>query len=166
MPPPKDKLKDMSLRETLALHAKEPLCRSCHNRMDPLGLALENFNAMGQWRDQELNKPFDTGGKLITGEKFANVRELKHILVTQHQQDYYRCISEKLLTYALGRGLDYTDTETVDRLVAQLEATGGRPSALLHGIVESVPFQQRRLAPAPASAQTAELPLPANPPNG
>jgi len=161
---PKDKLKDMSLRDTLALHAKEPLCRSCHNRMDPLGLALENFNALGQWRDQELNKPFDTAGKLITGEKFANIRELKHILVTQHRQDYYRCLSEKLLTYALGRGVDYNDTETVDRLVAQLEATGGRPSALLHGIVESTPFQQRRLAPA--SVKTADHPLPANPPNG
>jgi hypothetical protein len=161
---PKDKLKDMSLRDTLALHAKEPLCRSCHNRMDPLGLALENFNAMGQWRDQELNKPFDTGGKLITGEKFANIRELKHILVTQHRHDYYHCLSEKLLTYALGRGLDYNDTETVDRLVAQLDAAGGRPSALLRGIVESVPFQQRRLAPA--SVKTADQPLPAHPPNG
>ena len=161
---PKDKLKDLSLRETLALHAKEPLCRSCHNRMDPLGLALENFNALGQWREQELNKPFDTGGKHITGEKFTNVRELKHILVTEHKRDYYRCLSEKLLTYALGRGLDYSDTETVDRLVLQLEAAGGRPSALLRGIVESVPFQQRR--PAPAAAKTAEQPLPAQPPNG
>ena len=161
---PKEKLKVMSLRDTLALHAKEPLCRSCHNRMDPLGLALENFNALGQWREQELNKPFDTGGKLITGEKFANIRELKHILATEHKRDYYRCFSEKLLTYALGRGLDYTDTETVDRLVAQLEAAGGRPSALLRGIVESVPFQQRRLAPA--SVKTADHPLPANPPNG
>ncbi len=159
---PKDKLKDMSLRDTLALHAKEPLCRSCHNRMDPLGLALENFNALGQWRDQELNKPFDTGGKLITGEKFANIRELKHILVTQHRPDYYRCISEKLLTYALGRGLDYNDTETVDRLVAQLEAAGGRPSALLNGIVDSAPFQQRRIAPV--SVKTAEQLLPANEP--
>ncbi len=159
----KEKLKEMTLRDTLALHAKEPLCRSCHNRMDPLGLALENFNALGMWRDQELNRPFDTGGHLITGEKFANIRELKHILATEHRRDYYYCLSEKLLIYALGRGLDYTDTETVDRLVAQLEAAGGRPSALLRGIVESAPFQQRRLT---KNLQTAEHPLPANTPNG
>ncbi len=161
---PKDKLKDMSLRDTLALHAKEPLCRSCHNRMDPLGLALENFNALGMWRDQELNKPFDTGGVLITGEKFANIRELKHILATEHRRDYFHNISEKLLTYALGRGLDYTDTETVDRLVAQLEAAGGRPSALLRGIVESVPFQQRR--PPNPLQKTAEQSAPAPTPHG
>jgi len=153
----KEELAKMTLRETLALHAKNPLCRSCHNRMDPLGLALENFNALGMWRESEMNHPIESKGKLITGEKFADIRELKHILATEHRQDYFHNIAEKLLTYALGRGLDYTDVEAVDRLVAQLEAADGRPSALLRGIVESVPFQQRRLSPA---LQTAEQPAP------
>lgn len=139
-----EKIMKMTLRETLALHAENALCRSCHSRMDPLGLALENFNAMGAWRDAELKRPVEPAGTLITGESFADVRELKHVLVTKHRRDYYYCLSEKLLTYALGRGLDYRDTDTVDNLVAQLEASGGRPSALLNGIVNSVPFQQRR----------------------
>jgi hypothetical protein len=159
----KEELAKMSLRETLALHAKNPLCRSCHNRMDPLGLALENFNALGMWRDREMNQPIESQGKLITGEKFTNIRELKHILATEHRRDYFHNIAEKLLTYALGRGLDHTDVEAVDRLVAQLEAADGRPSALLRGIVESVPFQQSRL---PAPLQTAEQSAPVPTPHG
>jgi hypothetical protein len=159
----KEELAKMSLRETLALHAKKPLCRSCHNRMDPLGLALENFNAMGRWRESEMNQPIESQGTLITGEKFTDIRGLKHILATQHRRDYFHNIAEKLLTYALGRGLDYTDVEAVDRLVAQLEAADGRPSALLRGIVESVPFQQRRL---PAPLQTAEKSAPVPTPHG
>ncbi|HVT73330.1 MAG TPA: DUF1592 domain-containing protein [Lacunisphaera sp.] len=139
-----EKLRQMSLRENLALHASNEMCASCHSRMDPLGLALENFNAMGAWRDSEFNRPIEPAGRLITGEKFSDVRELKHILAHQHRRDFYYCFAQKLLTYALGRSLEYYDTETVDELVAQLEAAGGRPSALLQGIVMSAPFQQRR----------------------
>jgi hypothetical protein len=140
----KEELAKMSLRDTLALHAKNPMCRSCHNRMDPLGLALENFNALGQWRMTDMNQPVEAAGELITGEKFANVQELKRVLATAHRRDYFYCMADKLLTYALGRGLDYTDTDTLDQLVARLEAADGKPSALLRGIVESAPFQQRR----------------------
>ncbi len=143
---PAAKLKTMSLRETLALHASDPKCASCHSRMDPLGLALENFNALGTWRTTDAGQPIQSAGKLITGESFANVRELKRVLVTGHRRDFYYCITEKMLTYALGRGLEYYDTVTVDRIVAQLEASGGKPSVLLRGIVESTPFQHRRQA--------------------
>ena len=133
-----------TLRETLALHRDKPLCASCHNRMDPPGLALENFNAMGMWRDKEFNQPVEVGGKLATGEEFANVRELKHVLATDRRLDFYRTLTEKLLTYALGRGLDYYDVETVDQIVARLDKEGGHFSALLAGIVESAPFQKTR----------------------
>ncbi len=75
----------------------------------------------------ELDRPIDPAGKLITGEKFSDIRELKHILATKHRRDFYYCITEKLMTYALGRTLDYYDVETVDRLVAQLEAIGRPP---------------------------------------
>jgi hypothetical protein len=143
-----DELAKMSLRETLALHASNKMCSSCHSRMDPLGLALENFNAMGKWRDSEMGRPIEPAGKLITGESFADARELKHILATQHREDFYHAFSEKLLTYALGRGLEYYDTDTIDRLVALLDETQGRPSALIRGIIESAPFQQRRQDPA------------------
>ncbi|MCX6952841.1 MAG: DUF1592 domain-containing protein [Verrucomicrobia bacterium] len=152
-----EKLRQMTLRENLAAHATNPLCFSCHSRMDPLGLALENFNAMGQWRTAEMNRPIEPAGKLITGETFAEVRELKRILATSRRGDFYHCVSEKLLTYALGRGLDYRDTETLDQLVAKLEASGGRPSVLIRAIVESAPFQQRRRPPSVSTASLDSL---------
>lgn len=138
------KTRELSLRETLALHREKPLCSSCHNRMDPPGLALENFNALGMWRDQERGIPIESGGTLLSGESFSGARELKRILVTRHRLEFYHALTEKLLTYALGRGLDYYDVDTVDRIVAQLEANEGRASALLLGIIESAPFQKRR----------------------
>jgi hypothetical protein len=144
----------LSLRETLALHRSAPLCSSCHNRMDPLGLALENFNALGMWRESEYDEPIDATGTLTSGESFANLKELKHILVTNHARDFYRTLTEKTLTYALGRGLDYYDVETVDQIVARIEAAGGRPSALLAGVVQSAAFQRCRKAPS----VTASLP--------
>ena len=134
-----------SLRETLAMHRQNALCSSCHNRMDPLGLALENFNAMGMWRSQEFGDPIDATGTLITGESFKDIRELKHILVTKHSRDFYTTVTEKLLIYALGRGLDYYDVETVDEIVARIEKADGKVSALISGVVESAPFQKTRL---------------------
>jgi len=136
--------REPSQREALEMHRNKPLCASCHNRMDPLGFAMENFNALGLWRDQERGQPLEVAGKLITGETFSNVTELKKVLATSRHTDFYRCLTEKLLTYALGRGLEYYDVEAVDRIVARLEAEKGRFSALLNGIVESVPFQKRR----------------------
>ena len=133
-----------TLREVLAIHREKPLCSSCHNRMDPLGLALENFNALGLWRDKERSQPIDASGTLITGESFPGVRELKHILATDHRLDFYRTLTEKMLTYALGRGLEYYDVESVDRIVARLDHENGRCSALLMGVIESAPFQKRR----------------------
>lgn len=149
LPPLEDAAKGVkghepTLRETLEIHRSEPLCSSCHNRMDPLGLAFENFNAMGMWRTQERDQPIDCTGTLITGEPFQNVRELKHILATRHARDFYRCLAEKLLTYATGRGMDYYDVETVDQIVERLEQSGGRFSALLDGVLASAPFQKAR----------------------
>jgi hypothetical protein len=148
---------DPTLREVLEIHRGKPLCSSCHNRMDPLGLALENFNALGMWREKERGQPIETTGKLITGESFNNIKELEHIIVTQRRRDYYRCLAEKLLTYALGRGLEDYDVETVDRIVQQLEAENGRFSALLRGIVESSPFQKRRNSALLASGSQADV---------
>ena len=138
------KEKKLSLRETLALHREQPLCSSCHNRMDPLGLALDNFNAMGMWRTQERGQPIDATGRLLSGESFTNVVELKKILARNHATEFYRTITEKLLTYALGRGLEYNDVAAVDAIVERLEKSGGRPTELLAGIIESAPFQKTR----------------------
>jgi hypothetical protein len=142
-----DKPKDgrqPTFREVLAIHREKPLCASCHNRMDPLGLALENFNALGMWREKERSLPIDATGKLVTGEEFNDIREVKRALVQNHRRDFYQCLTEKLLTYALGRGLEYYDVETVDRIVEQLEKNEGRFSSLLTGVIDSAPFQKRR----------------------
>jgi hypothetical protein len=133
-----------TVRETLEIHRDQPLCQSCHSRMDPLGISLENFNPMGMWREKERGQAIDATGRLITGESFHDVRDLKKILKANHLTEFYRCLTEKLLTYALGRGLDYYDVETVDRIVEQLQRDNGRFSTLLYGIVESAPFQERR----------------------
>ena len=133
-----------TVRELMALHRAKPLCASCHSRMDPLGLAFENYNALGFWRDTERTQPIDASGKLATGETFANPRDLKRILKERHQSDFYRCVTEKMLTYALGRGLDQGDVDAVDRIVERLERGQGRFRELAAGVVESVPFQKRR----------------------
>ena len=136
--------KPPTLRESLTLHRSEALCASCHKRMDPLGLAFENFNALGRWRDKELSQPIETAGELLSGESFKSVRELKRVLVTERRLDFYRCATEKLLIYALGRGLETYDVHTVDDIVGKLEAAKGRPSVLISGIIESSAFQRRR----------------------
>jgi len=133
-----------TLRETLEMHRSKPLCSSCHIRMDPLGLALENFNALGMWRDAERGAPIDAAGKLVTGETFQGVRDIKEALVTRHRRDFYRCLTEKLMTFALGRGMEYYDVETVDRIVERLDQDGGHFSTLLMGVIESAPFQKTR----------------------
>ena len=133
-----------TLREALQIHRDKPLCASCHNRMDPIGLAFENFNALGMWREKERGQVIETPGKLVTGEAFDNVRELKHLITHEHRQDFYRCLTEKLLTYALGRGTEYYDLETIDQIVQRLNQEDGRISALIMGVIESAPFQKER----------------------
>jgi hypothetical protein len=135
-----------TVRELMVKHREEPLCASCHARMDPLGLALENFNAMGMWRDKEHEQPIDASGTLQTGETIDGIRELKAVLKDKHRLDFYRCLTEKLLTYALGRGLEYYDERTVDTIVERLDREQGRFSAMLVGIIESPPFQRQRRA--------------------
>ncbi len=136
--------KDLPLREILKIHAEQKLCASCHARMDPIGLALENFNAIGIWRDEEKGKPIDTAGQLMTGEKFSNAKELSQVLATSRKEDFHRAVSEKLMTFAVGRGIEYFDAPTIDKIVADAEANGGTLRHILYGVVESAPFQKRR----------------------
>ncbi len=133
-----------TMREMMQIHRDKPDCRGCHARMDPIGLGLENFNALGQFRTKENGKPIDTAGQLVTGESFTTVAELKNLLATSRKKDLYRCISEKLLTYAIGRGVEHHDSTTIHLLTERLETNGGQLRELIQGIVESVPFQKRR----------------------
>jgi hypothetical protein len=133
-----------TLKETLAAHRDKPECAMCHSRLDPVGLAFENFNALGVWRSQERSQTINPAGHLVTGEDFQGVRELKHIIVTKHRDEFYRTLATKFLTYATGRGLEYYDTETVDQIVQKMDEQDGRFSALLTGIIDSAPFQEER----------------------
>jgi len=133
--------KRLTMREQLELHASEALCKSCHSRMDPLGLALEKFTYIGQFEDED---DVETAGKLLTGEEFTTVKELSQVLASERKIDFYRCLTEKMLTYALGRGLEYYDTPTVDIIVDDMLANDGKLRDMIHSVVDSAPFQKRR----------------------
>jgi len=136
---------DPVLRDILKVHRENPACASCHNRMDPIGLAFENFNALGMWRDTERKQPIAAQGNLITGETFNSVAELKRILANDHRQEFYATLTRKLLTYASGRGTEYYDVETIDGIVKRLNANDGHFSSMLMGVIESAPFQKMRI---------------------
>jgi mono/diheme cytochrome c family protein len=131
----------LTMRELMERHRREPLCASCHARMDPLGLALERYDAVGRYREDDGGEPIDTAGRLGTGETFADVHELSARIAGDRRRDFHRCLTEKMLTFALGRGLEYSDGPAVDRIVEVLEQGGGL-RGLVHAIVQSVPFQR------------------------
>lgn len=135
---------DLSFRERLEVHRKDPGCASCHKVMDPLGMGLENFDAVGRWRDQEGERAVDASGDLPSGEKFVGPKELISIL-RGRQEKFSRTLTERLMVYALGRGLEYYDKCAVDKTMDLMKQRGNRFSALVEGIVTSDPFMKRSL---------------------
>jgi len=132
-----------SLRERTLQHRADPNCASCHERMDPLGFGLENFDAIGRWREQDGEFSIDPSGTLPSGESFAGPAELRTILLGR-AAEFRHSLAEKLLTYALGRGLEYYDRTAVDGLVHALEAGDDRFTALVVAVAASDPFRLRR----------------------
>jgi mono/diheme cytochrome c family protein len=132
-----------SMRKQLEAHRKDPTCASCHRRMDPLGFGLENFDAVGAWRTTDGKFPIDATGFLPDGDEFNGPEELRAIL-TRQREAFARALTSKLLTYALGRGLERYDTATVKQIASRLPARDYRFSALVLEIVNSLPFQQKR----------------------
>jgi mono/diheme cytochrome c family protein len=133
-----------TLRQRMEQHRANPACASCHEGMDAIGFGLENYDAVGGWRTSETGVTIDPSGKLSTGDAFQGPVDLKQILTSQRRADFLRCLTEKMLTYALGRGIEYYDRCAVERIQARLERENYRFSSLVRGIVESVPFQRRR----------------------
>ncbi len=132
-----------SLRQQLEKHRSNAICASCHDRMDALGFGLENYDAIGKWRDQDGKFPVDSSGTLPGGKSFASPAELRALL-KEDLPDFARCVTEKMLTYALGRGLERYDRKTVSDITRKL-ATDGYPfQGLIYEIVRSLPFQMRR----------------------
>ena len=134
----------LSMREAMEQHRANPVCASCHRLMDPLGLSLENFDAIGRWRDRsETRGGIDATGELPDGTPFDGPAGLKAALL-RHPDRFVTTVTEKLLTYALGRGIEYYDAPAVRAIVRDAAGDGYRLSSLVKGVVRSAPFQMRR----------------------
>ena len=135
-----------SLRERMETHRSNPQCASCHQQMDPLGFALENFDAVGRWRIADGPFPIDPAGELVGGRKFSNVGELKQLLRSAENKKFARTLIANALTYGLGRGLEAYDSCTIEDIRGRLAADGYRIRNIIFGIVESRAFQYRGVA--------------------
>lgn len=131
-----------SLRERTEQHRANPDCATCHEKMDPLGFAFENFDAIGAWRDKDGEFPIDSSGVLPDGRTFQGATDLKQLLL--QGDNFTRTVTEKMLTFALGRGLEYYDKCAVDEIVAALKRNEHRFSALILEVIKSRPFQLRQ----------------------
>jgi hypothetical protein len=134
--------KPRSVREMLEVHRTNPTCASCHARMDPLGLSLENFDAIGQWRTEDAGTPINASGVLLDGTKVDGPAALRRALVAQREQ-FVRAVTGKLLTYAIGRGLEYYDAPAVRGIVRSAAADDYRWSSTILALVKSAPFRMR-----------------------
>lgn len=132
-----------TLRQRMEQHRSDPACAACHQLMDPLGFALEQFDAVGRFRTEDGGEPIDTAGELPSGERFSGLDELRALLLETKRDDFSRCLVEKTLVYALGRGLEYYDQCAVQKIAQALEQDDYRFSRLVLEVVKSEPFQKR-----------------------
>jgi hypothetical protein len=132
-----------TLRQRLEQHRADPTCAGCHARMDPIGFGLQQFDAIGALRDREDGAPIDSAGVLASGEAFNGPAELRAILLAKKRADFLRCCGEKMLTYALGRGLEFYDRPAIEKIARSLDTTPNFSNLVLE-VVSSVPFQMRR----------------------
>jgi hypothetical protein len=133
----------LTMRERMAQHRANPACAGCHKLMDPVGFALENYDATGRWRTAENGLPVDAAGGLPDGSAFTGIAGLKQALLARPEL-FVTTVSEKMLTYALGRGVEDSDAPAVRAIVRNARNNDDRFSSLVLGIVDSTPFQMRR----------------------
>jgi hypothetical protein len=143
-----------TMREALQKHRISPTCSACHQIFEPMGLALENFDAVGAWRTLDEGTPIDASGILPDGTKVDGVVSLRNSLL-RYSDQFVRVVTEKLLTYALGRGVEYQDMPMVRSIARDAAATKYRFSSLVMGIVKSDMFQMNQKAAAPEGARVA-----------
>jgi hypothetical protein len=139
--PHKGSQKTLTLREQMKQHSQNPTCYSCHASMDNLGYAMENFDAVGNWRNYEGDQLIDVFGKLSTGEKFSGIKELQDFLLQNKKHSIVRCITQKLFVYGLGRGLTYKDRVAVDQVVMSFKNGQINLADILFKVIQSKPFQ-------------------------
>jgi hypothetical protein len=143
--PADDRVREgLTFRQRLEQHRKDANCASCHARLDPLGFGLENYDVLGRWRERIAGEPVDASGQLTTGEEFVGPEALKEILAGSKRALFVHNLAERMLSYAVRRGVEYYDTAAVNQIVAELEANEFRGSALVAAVVKSLPFQYRR----------------------
>jgi hypothetical protein len=136
--------KAASLRQRMQEHRTNPACASCHEQMDAIGFAFENFDAIGAYRAKDGDFAIDPSGTLPDGSTFQSPSDLRSILKNGRKDMFARCLTKKMLTYALGRGVEYYDTPTVDKIVSAMDKDGYKFSTLVTEIVKSDPFRMRR----------------------
>jgi len=134
----------LTMRQQLEQHRANPTCASCHSRMDPIGFALENYDAVGKWRAKEGEAPIDASGKLPDGRTFEGPAGLRKLLIERYRDDFVATVSGKLLIYATGRGLEAYDMPTIRAIMKKAAGDDYRLTALIAAVVESEPFQMRR----------------------
>ena len=135
--------KILSMRQQMEQHRANPVCATCHSQMDPLGFALENFDGTGSWRTMDAGTPIDSSGVLPDGTPFEGPVGLQEVL-REKGGEFLVTTTEKLLTYALGRGLEFYDAPAVRGIIREAAANDYRWSSLILSIVRSTPFQMRR----------------------
>ncbi len=135
---------DISLRQQLEIHRANPVCASCHSKMDVLGFGLENYNAIGKWRTMDGKFPVDVGGTMPNGKSFQTAAEMRAVLEGSDMPQVTRCLTEKVMTYALGRGMQAYDNRTLNQIQKKVDAGGARFQTLIYEVVRSLPFQSRR----------------------
>lgn len=141
----KARLGNLTLRQQFAEHRSHASCAGCHAFLDPLGFAFENYDAVGRWRTEEKKQPIDASGRLVRGQAFNNLAELRAILVRDMAGQFTKNLVENLMTYALGRGLEFSDKPNVQAVLKQSEASGHRFQDLIVAICQSVPMQRMRV---------------------
>jgi hypothetical protein len=135
---------DISLRKQLEAHRSNPVCASCHSKMDVLGFGLENYNAIGKWRTMDGKFPVDVGGTMPNGKSFETAAQMRTVLEGNSMPQITRCLTEKVMTYALGRGMQPYDNRTLSQITKTVEADGLHFQTLIYEVVHSLPFQSRR----------------------
>jgi len=133
-----------TLRQRMEQHRENAVCASCHEKMDAIGFGFEHFDGIGGFREKDGKDPVESSGELSAQQTFKDHRDLNALLIEARRADFLRCLTEKMLTYALGRGLEYYDKPAVQGIMRQLEQKELKFSALVKGVVDSVPFQKRR----------------------
>jgi hypothetical protein len=136
----------LSMREQMQAHRANPTCAACHARMDPIGFALENYDAVGRWRAMDAGAPIDASGRLPDGTVFEGPAGLSRLLLTKYRDDFVQTATEKLLTYALGRGVEYYDYPTIRSIDRDAARDNYRISSLILAIVKSTPFRMKRVS--------------------